>query len=177
MEYGKLTEIFKQGAGLFDGGDGVLFGRTYAPFVPDGLDAVMLYHCGQVDVLLQKLPKGSVREIELFATRGFTMQEYQALFDLNIREKDFHLYPVFRSLWINTEKQRRKLIYTLDKEKYYDYWQTLSSCMARFNPSLLTFFFRTHPFCQVPYFFPQTSRTFDRKERKRKIQNAGDAFL
>lgn len=147
MENERLTQIFRQGAQLADGEDYVLLGKTYAPFVPDGLNAVMQYHCEQTDALLQKLPKGSVKEIELFATRGFTIQEFQALFDLSIREKDFYLYPVFRSLWINTEKQRRKLIYDLDKEKYHDYWTILSSCLARFNPSLLTFFFRTHSIC------------------------------
>ena len=147
MERKKLTEIFKAGAQLSSSEESVLFGETCAPFVPDGVEAVMQFHCLETDKLLRKLPKGNTKEIELFATRGFTMQEYQALFDLTIREKDFYLYPVFRSLWINSESQRRKIIYPLQKEKHNDYWQLLVSCLARFNPSLLTFFFRTNAVC------------------------------
>ena len=162
MEREKLTEIFKAGAQLLTDEESVLFGETCAPFVPDGIEAVMQHHCLETDKLLRKLPKGSTKEIELFATRGFTMQEYQALFDLNIREKDFYLYPVFRSLWINSESQRRKIIYPLQKEKHNDYWQLLTSCLARFNPFLLTFFFRTHPVCKIPFVFTQTSRPYCR---------------
>jgi len=84
MEREKLTEIFKAGAHLSNDEESVLFGETYAPFVPDGIEAVMQFHCLETDKLLRKLPKGSTKEIELFATRGFTMQEYQVLFDLNI---------------------------------------------------------------------------------------------
>jgi len=143
----KLIQIFREEAGLVEDEDSVYFGETLASYVPDGLEAVMRFHCEEVDAVLKKLPKGEMQEIELFATRGFTMQEYQALFDLDIKERDFFLHPAFRSLWIQTESQRRKLIYSIQKQKFNDYWHLLSHYLARFNPFLLTFFFRSHPVC------------------------------
>lgn len=147
MQDHERLQIFIKGAGLTDSTEAVYFGNVLAPYIPSGVEAVMKEHCSQVDTLLQKLPKGNIKEIELFATRGFTMQEYEALFDLTIREKEYMLYPVFRSLWLLNENERRKLIYPLQKQNFNDYWQLLASHLARFNPHLLTFFFQSQYSC------------------------------
>lgn len=146
-----LLQNFLSGAGLLATNDteGVHFGETLPRFVPAGLEKVMQAHTSEIDQLREKMVKGSLTEIELFLTRGFTFAEYQTLFDLGVKEKDFTQYPAFRSLWIATEAQRRKYIYHIQKENFNDYLRLLEGCFKQFNKNLLTFFFPANPSCQV----------------------------
>ncbi len=149
MNTGTQLFHFYSETGILDQNDddGVLFGETLPCFSPEGLSKVLEIHIAEIDTLRAKLPFGSLKELELFLLRGFTFNEYEALFDLGIKEKDFVLYPAFRSLWIHSESQRRKIIYKIEKQNFNDYLALLQKCLKQFNPPLFSFFFPAHPAC------------------------------
>jgi hypothetical protein len=138
----RLTTFFLQGAGIeADDQDSIAIGYLNPYFAPAGIDAVMEKYTAHIDDLLQKLPQGSIEKLKLFIRRGFTFREYQALFDTTIRENSFSSYPVYRSLWITKEQERRRWTFTFSKESHDDYMTVLEKALSPFASWLMTFFF------------------------------------
>lgn len=141
MTQEKLLHIFLQEADIVqDDEDGIAVGSLRPCDSPAGVQSVMEWHTKNMDALLQVLPDG-VDKIEVLIRRGFTFAEYQMLFDSTIRENSFNQYPVFRSLWITSERERRRWTFTYSKDSHDDYMTVLSKVLQGFAPSLLTFFF------------------------------------
>jgi hypothetical protein len=137
-----LLNIFLEGTGIeTDTADTVILGHLLPQFSPAGVDAVMQKYTAYIEGLLQILPKNSTERLELHIRRGFTFSEWQALFDATIRESRFEIYPVFRCLWIATERERRRVTFTLSKDSYDDYIKTLLKALSPFPSSLVNFFF------------------------------------
>lgn len=137
-----LLHIFLEGAGIeIDTDDSIILGQLLPHFAPAGVDAVMQKYTAYIDGILQRLPKGSMKGLDLVIRRGFTFSEWQALFDTTIREKNFISYPVFRGLWITTEQERRRITFTLSKDNYDDYIAVLTKALAPFSSLLVNFFF------------------------------------
>jgi hypothetical protein len=151
MDNKTRLQHFINGTGINPQSDeDITFGETNALFSPSGVEEVMKHHVSFIDNLLSNVKHNITQQLELFSIRGFTFNEFQALFDLNIREKDFNLHPAIRSLWITNENERRKIVYNLDKQNFNDFFKILAQCLQRYNPHLLTFFFRTIPSCKIP---------------------------
>lgn len=144
-------QIFFQGTGLEENTeDSIAIGCLIPSYCPSGIDAVMHRHTQEIDMLLQLLLEGSKEKIELLSLRGFTFSEYQDLFNLSIPESSFREIAVFQYFHLVKEKERRKLIYSISKEKYEDYLALLFETFKSFsNFSLFHFFLlegsnRTH---------------------------------
>lgn len=137
-----LLHIFLQGTGVeIETTDTVILGQLLPQFSPAGVDIVMQKYTSCIDGLLQVLPKNSTERLELHIRRGFTFSEWQVLFDATIRESRFEIYPVFRCLWITTERERRRVTFTLSKDSYDDYIKTLLKTLAPFPSLIVDFFF------------------------------------
>jgi hypothetical protein len=142
MSSRELEQIFISAAGLTrESEDAVNIGALTPPLVPAGLDAVMQSHTRAIDELLDKVPKGSMQELELRIRRGFRFDEYKELFSPK-PHKNYGNYAAFRSLWITDEKRRRELIYNLSSDRYDDYVTLLSKALEPFHPQL-SFFFKS----------------------------------
>lgn len=136
-----LLHIFLEGSGIeIDTEDSVFLGQLLPHFAPAGVDAVMQKYTAYIDGILQRLPTGSNKRVDLVIRRGFTFSEWQVLFDATIREKNFLSYPVFRALWIATEQERRRITFTLSKDSYDDYIAVLMKALAPFSSLLVNFF-------------------------------------
>lgn len=127
--------------------DGVSIGELVS-YDPDVISALMTIWCQRVDkvIKMDKEVNGSHTHYSKIALhyRGFTYEEYAALFNPNISEEKFPDYPVFNQLrrdkgGINFEKQRHYFTsqYEYDKEDY-----TKILCENGFEP-LLSFFLST----------------------------------
>ena len=143
----ELEQIFISSAGLATGGDdAVNIGALTPALAPAGLDAIMQAHTRAIDELLDKVPKGSMKELELRIRRGFRFDEYKELFSPK-PHKNYGNYAAFRSLWITDEKRRRELIYNLSPDSYHDYVTLVSKALQPFHPQL-SFFFQGSATCQ-----------------------------
>jgi hypothetical protein len=142
MTQDKLLHIFLEGAGIeTDTDDNILLGQLLPQDAPAGVDAIMKTYTAHIDGILQQLPKNSLQRVELVIRRGFTFSEYQALFDVAIREKHFSSHVIFRALWIITEQERRRIAFTLSKDSYDDYLAVLTKTLSPFPSLLVNFFF------------------------------------
>lgn len=142
MTQEKLLHIFLEGAVIEpDTDDSILLGQLLPQDAPAGVDAIMNYYTAHIDGILQQLPKDNLQRVELVIRRGFTFSEYQALFDVAIKEKQFSSHAIFRALWITTEQERRRLTFTLSKDSYDDYMAVLTKALSPFIGLPINFFF------------------------------------
>lgn len=180
MKHSDMIYQFLRGAGIEDDTeDSVMLGHLTPSLAPVGIDAVMHKHTSTIDALIQQLPKNSVKRIQMQIIRGFTYNEFLSLFDAGIKEKDFHEHPVFKSLFITSERQRKKwlVIYALTKE-YDDYLFILAKSLSPFAPQLVSFFFPKRRygknFCEEKF---GTTCAHCRKKWSRKIKTHGNNVL
>jgi hypothetical protein len=140
MTQNDVLHIFLEGAGIeTDTEDSIAIGYLFPYSAPAGVDAVMEKYTRYIDALLPVV--GSMQRVQLVIRRGFTFSEYQVLFDSTIREPCFGAYPVFRSLCITTEPERRRIAFTLSKDSYEDYMTVLLKALTPFPSLLVNFFF------------------------------------
>lgn len=139
----ELLQTFLHGAELHDDNDeGVAIGCLSAVNCPAGIDAVMQRHTKQIDTVLQALPETHPDKQALFSIRGFTFTEYQDLFNVTISDQSFMGYPIFRFLGITRERERKRFIYNLSKDRYEDYFDLLTKSLLSYGiHGLLSFFF------------------------------------
>jgi hypothetical protein len=122
---------------------GVFLGWITPIDAPSGLAAVMDYYTKYIDGLLQSLPMTPLQHIELVMLRCFSHEEYKCLFLSSIKEKDFHAYPIFRTLLITTSEDR--LYFTRSRDDSYEaYTAFLEGWTKNYNPFLHTFLYGTH---------------------------------
>lgn len=140
-----LIGLFRSGAGLqmANADDAIFIGTMLPAYSAAGFDAVMRTHTQTVDDLLSLSGLTLMERIELTAMRGFTFHEYTtALFDLTIKEKDFDKYPIFKALFLASDKERReKVIYLLDRNSHGDYQRLLEKVFRYSHPSMAAFLF------------------------------------
>lgn len=139
----ELLQTFLQGAGLHsDDEESLAIGCLTPANSPAGIDAVMEKHTKQIDTILQTLPETHPDKQALFSIRGFAFTEYQDLFNVTISEQSFIGYPIFRFLGITRERERKRFIYNLSKDRYEDYFDLLTKSLLSYGiHGLLSFFF------------------------------------
>jgi hypothetical protein len=136
-----LLQTFLEGAGLEnDTLESVAIGTMKPADCRNGVDSIMQYYTTYIDNLIEQ-SESDTEKIQLQSVRGITFSEYQLLFDLSIHENDFHKFSVFRHLWLNNEKERRRFIYHLSKDSHENYMNVLLQSLCLFDAHFLLFFF------------------------------------
>lgn len=132
-----LEALFYEATGLIpeEGGETVYLGTCQILDSDAGLAAVLTFYTRYWDRFLKTVPLTTLQRIRITLLRCFTFEEYTCLFNLTIKESDFHDYPIFRTLLISSHKER--LLFIRSHDNSHAAFLTLLESFSKIHSSLI----------------------------------------
>lgn len=119
----------------------------------EGVFLVMEKYTQYIDQLIQHTEPKSIERFQLYTLRGFTYQEFTSLYDFTIKPKDFIQHPIFKCLFVTTERQRKRYMALYPDKTHEHYMAVLQKALLAFHPShfLVHFFFEVSAYRSYLY--------------------------
>lgn len=108
-----------------------------------GFDEVVKAYCKAVDNLLATVSMTDLQKLQMLFLRPFSFDEFLLLFDKNIRHIDFARYPIFSTLLITSEDDRRLFTHLRNPDRY-EYHNRHSQHLRLHNPLMYKFLYDVH---------------------------------
>lgn len=106
-------------------------------------DEVVRTYCKKVDKVLTTIPMTDLQRLQLLFLRPFSFDEFLLLFDRNIRHLDFTRYPIFSTLLITSEDDRRLFTHLRNPDRH-EYHNRHSQHLRLHNPLMYQFLYGIH---------------------------------
>lgn len=144
IDTNELLQIFLDAADLEPEGESSVFLGFLAPVDSTaGLDAMLKKHTTHIDMILLTKRMSKISRAKIQAIRCFTYKEYQCLFDRSIKEDEMREFPIFNTLFIATDKQRR--LFTRSRDDSYEAYLALLKAFTKVNnPYLNSLLYEVH---------------------------------
>jgi len=137
-----LLQIFLNASVIVpDDDDGVFLGTMQMQDCEIAFDAVVSAHCDYIDNLLASLPLSDYEYMSLLLVRGFTFNEFAALFDKSITPVQFQRHKIFSVLLISNNEDRKLFTHLTHTRDAYN--SCLSSFFKTHNPYMYGILYET----------------------------------
>lgn len=123
--------------------DSVFLGFMQVLDCDEGFDELVKAYCKAVDNVLAMVSMTDLQRLQLLLLRPFSFDEYQLLYDKNIRHIDFTRYPIFSTLLITSEDDRRLFTHLHSPERH-EYHNRHSQHLRLHNPLMYQFLYEVH---------------------------------
>lgn len=124
--------------------DSVFLGVFSIPDSPATLHAIMGYVTRYYDVLLEHLALTPLQRITFQMQRCFTYNEYKTLFNMSVKQTDYHKHPIFRTLLITNADDRLLFIRKCGDDDYAAYVAFLEAWSKVHNQNLNSHLYGIH---------------------------------
>lgn len=127
--------------------DGADEGSVFLGFIQvldcdEAFDKVVKAYCNVVDNMLASLRMTDLQWLRTIFLRPFSFDEFLLLYDKTIRPTDFTRYPIFSTLRITSEDDRR--LFTHLRPERHEYHNRLAAHIRVYNPLLYQFLYGIH---------------------------------